>query len=302
MTRGAQQHTRTIREALLQASSLLAEHGAAEPRADAELLLLRVLAWERPRLLLDWHEPLPAECERPLRELLERRCAGEPVQYIVGEQPFYGQPFEVNPAVLIPRPETELLVEAVVRLCGGLEPPGDDGAPLLLADIGAGSGAISVSAARLLPSWRVAACDLSAAALAVAGRNAARQGVAARVSLLQGDLLQPLLERRVAVDALVSNPPYIASGDIAGLQREVRDYEPELALDGGPDGLDCYRRIVAQMGELPRLPRVVGFEVGQGQAGPVAALLERAAGWTRIEIVSDYAGIERHVLASGSGA
>ncbi len=325
----------TIQEALIEASSLLQEAGAADGRHEAELLLLDLLGWDRTRLLLDGRDKaFPADLDAAWRERLRRRCAGEPVQYIIGEQEFYGLPFEVNPAVLIPRPETELLVEAIVKHArqlwradgeavadtagkadgtgtdrGGTSGTavgtggestavgGDSGGGRLLVDIGTGSGAIAVTAASQLPLWRVTACDLSADALAVAERNAMRNEVKDRMAFCQGDLLAPLLASGVTIDVLVSNPPYIASGDMPGLQREVRDYEPVLALDGGEDGLDLYRKLVQQIGELPAAPRLVGFEVGMGQARDVASMLEQTGLWQHYEIVEDYAGIERHVLA-----
>ena len=289
--------TISIREALLQASSLLARHGAEDGRADAERLLMHLFGWDRSRLLLDWHEPFPAELREAWRAMLERRAAGEPVQYITGEQEFLGLSFEVNADVLIPRPETELLVEAVIRLAGGLW--GD--APFTAADIGTGSGAIAVSLAKRMPACRVLACDLSERALATAGRNAARHGVAERVELLRGDLLLPLAEAGRHADALVSNPPYVESGDIPRLARHVRDFEPRMALDGGPDGLDFYRRIIGQIGLLPEVPRLVAFETGMGQAGEVAAMLRRAGHWDDIAVIRDYAGIERHVTATARG-
>jgi len=293
---------------------------ADEARADAEVLLMHVLGWDKTRLLLEGDVPFPANLLDRWRDMLARRAAGEPVQHITGEQEFYGMRFEVGPAVLIPRPETELLVEAVAKRARALFGPdggGHDGrSPVpLLADIGTGSGAIAIALARLLPGWRVAACDLSPDALEVARRNARRAAMAeggqaaagqdaktavdftGRIRFFQGDLLEPLIAAGERVDVLVSNPPYIPSGDLAFLQPEVRDHEPRLALDGGADGLEAYRRIVRQIGRLSEPPRLVAFEVGQGQAGAVAAMLADAGWWPELEIVRDYAGIERHVLA-----
>jgi release factor glutamine methyltransferase len=305
----------TIREALLQASSLLEGEGVTDGRHEAQLLLLHLLGWDHSRLILDGQMTVfPHELTTRWCEMLARRCAGEPVQYIIGEQEFYGLPFEVNSAVLIPRPETELLVEAVVKRIRALWTVGGalndhksvvgvsaDGVRLgyagMLADIGTGSGAIAVTAASQLTDWQVAACDISMDALHMAERNAVRNGVIERMMFCQGDLLAPLLTTGQQVDVLVSNPPYIESGDIAGLQREVRDYEPVLALDGGADGLDFYRELVRQIGLLTAAPRLVGFEVGMGQAREVARMLEQAGWWSHYEIVNDYAGIERHVLA-----
>lgn len=268
---------------------------------------------------------------------------GEPVQYITREQEFYGRAFEVTPDVLIPRPETELLVEAILKYGAELWPDGlatardeaareaegdgqwtaaggeaggvrDEAAhsgagrnaarrvsgagaagaarPLTAVDIGAGSGAISVTLAAEAPAWRVCAGDISPGALAVARRNAQRHGTA--VDLRLGDLLEPFAG--LETDILVSNPPYIPGGDIAGLQREVRDHEPRTALDGGGDGLDPYRRMMEQLPLLPAPPRLVGFELGQGQAEQVAGLLRAAGHWDEIITIDDLAGIPRHVL------
>ncbi|MEB3102533.1 peptide chain release factor N(5)-glutamine methyltransferase [Ferviditalea candida] len=287
--------TLSIREACLRASSLLAERGVEDSRQAAEWLLLHLLRSDRTRLFLHWEEPFPAELAPLWEEAVRRRAQGEPVQYITGEQEFYGLAFRVNPSVLIPRPETELLVEAVIRIGRELWPePGDS--PLLL-DIGTGSGAIPVSIAVQCPGWRICAVDISPAALDTARSNAADNGVAERITFLPGDLLLPAAEAGVDADILVSNPPYIPSSDIPGLQREVRDHEPVLALDGGEDGLSFYRRIIGQMELLPHIPQCVGFEVGFGQADAVVQLLRETGRWEEIRVIKDLAGIQRHVLA-----
>lgn len=286
-------HAESIREAYLKASSFLRDKGVADSAANAELLLQHALGLDRTSLLLRWSEPFPAERETDWLRLLERKAAGEPAQYIIGEQEFYGLPFTVNRSVLIPRPETELLVERMIAEGNRLWPGGSP----LLADVGTGSGAIPVSVAVHCPAWRVMSSDISAGALETAMGNAKRNGVGERVKFVQGDLLLPYIEQGTAIDLLVSNPPYISTGDMAGLQPEVRDYEPHSALDGGPEGLDLYRRMITQLAELPACPRVIGFEVGQGQAREVARMLGAAADWTAIDLVKDLAGIERHVVA-----
>ncbi|WP_020619462.1 N5-glutamine methyltransferase family protein [Paenibacillus daejeonensis] len=363
----------TLREACLQASSLLEGVGVGEARANSELLLLHLLGIERAQLLRDWREPLPAEQWETWRELIRRKAAGEPVQYIMGEGWFYGRAFAVAPAVLIPRPETELLVEAVLEEADQLWPmasgatvsSSDVGAvagrapavggevarpagfasdaaarqngdgptgkilsksddaqvvrkagdsatvnetsPTVL-DIGTGSGAIALTLAAERPAWHVYASDLSTDALAVARSNSVSLGVEERVTFVQGDLLAPFMRQEEAsgaassvaglsADIVVSNPPYIPAGDLPHLQREVRDYEPRLALDGGDDGLDPYRRMVQQLEGLSQLPRIVAFELGMGQAREVARLLEERFTWSKVRIIEDYAGIERHVVA-----
>ncbi|MEI7025735.1 N5-glutamine methyltransferase family protein [Paenibacillus sp. y28] len=329
----------TIREAWVQASSFLERCGIGEAPWSAELLLQHLLDWDRTTLYLQWHERFPAGLAESWERLLNRRASGEPVQYLIGRQEFYGLSFEVTPAVLIPRPETELLVERILfhgqRMwpeagqqagaatqqkplanaaaeegifgdTGDLEEDTTSGrvrsAGILpggpaVADVGTGSGAIPVTLAVHRPDWIVRSSDISADALAVARRNAALNGVAERVELLQGDLLEPYIRDGLPVDILVSNPPYIPSADIEELQTEVRDFEPRSALDGGADGLDLYRRMLGQISGLIAVPRLVGFEVGQGQAQAVAALLRKLGYWDEIEVIPDLAGIERHVLA-----
>ncbi|MDP4096110.1 peptide chain release factor N(5)-glutamine methyltransferase [Paenibacillus sp. P96] len=279
---------RSIREALAEASSFLGTVGVMEPQHNARLLLEYVLGLEGTAFYAELGQPFPADRAAEWALVVNRKAAGEPAQYIIGSQEFYGRPFSVNPSVLIPRPETELLVEAILQH-GDLLWPG--GAPRAL-DIGAGSGAISVTLAAERPRWRVMAGDISTAALEVAARNAEANGVS--VELRDGDLLRPFA--REAVDILVSNPPYIPAADIAELQPEVRDHEPRTALDGGPDGLGPYRAMMSQLPLLAAPPRLIGFELGMGQARDIARLLEEAGHWSRIVIVPDLAGIERHVL------
>ncbi|MVP02589.1 peptide chain release factor N(5)-glutamine methyltransferase [Paenibacillus lutrae] len=286
----------TIREAYSQASSFLKEKQIQDASICAEILLQHVLGWSRTQFFLAMEEPFPAAHLEQWREVIERKAAGEPVQYITGEQDFFGLTLQVTDAVLIPRPETELLVEEILREGSRLYP---QGAPLL-ADIGTGSGAIPVSLLHARPDWRAAACDLSPEALKVAQGNARRCGVAERIAFYDGDLLQPCIDRGLAIDILVSNPPYIPAGDAPGLQPEVRDYEPHLALFGGDDGLDLYRRLCGQIPMLAKQPKLVGLEVGIYQAGAVADMLRAAGDWSEIRFVKDLAGIDRHVLAIGA--
>lgn len=287
----------TLREAYVQASSFLRQSGVLEPESNARLLLEHVLGESRSGLLLRWGEPFPASRRAVWETLLARKADGEPVQYIIGEQEFYGLPFTVTPDVLIPRPETELLVEQVARLGAGLWPEERNATGPTVADIGTGSGAIAVSLAVQRPSWRLTASDLSAAALGVARINAARHGVADRIAWVEGDLLEPWLRNGQRLDAVVSNPPYIPLTEEASLQKEVRLFEPHLALFGGSDGLAPYRRMAEQIGRLPAPPQLVGVEVGQGQAPEVGRLLGQAAAWDELVFIRDLAGIERHVIA-----
>ncbi|WP_438447509.1 peptide chain release factor N(5)-glutamine methyltransferase [Gorillibacterium sp. sgz5001074] len=296
--------TKTIREAFVEASSFLNRHGVDEASLNGELLLMHLLGWSRTKLLSNWQDPFPADLELQWQKLLGRRAAGEPVQYVIGEEGFYGLTFRVGPAVLIPRPETEILVQEILARGKRLWPAASAGpaeAGPLLADIGTGSGAIPVTVAAKCPGWQVAAVDISPAALEIARGNAAKNGLPEdRIRFYEGDLLQPLIESGVKVDILVSNPPYIPTEDLEGLQREVRDYEPHLALDGGQDGLIFYRRLVSELRQLPQLPRLVGFEVGMGQAGDVAGMLKATGAFGTVDIIRDLSGIDRHVLAEAS--
>ncbi|RKP47323.1 peptide chain release factor N(5)-glutamine methyltransferase [Cohnella endophytica] len=289
----------TLGEARRQGAEHLRQAGVEEADADAELLLLYVLGIGKSTLLRDWRDPFPAEKRETWDKLLERRGTGIPVQYVIGEQHFFGRPFEVSEAVLIPRPETELLAEAVLDIATRLWP--DPAVPPVVLDVGTGSGALAVTFAAERPEWRVFASDLSEDALRVAGRNAVRHGVEERITFVQGDLLSPFMasagNEYPQIDILVSNPPYIPSSDIPELQREVRDHEPRLALDGGEDGLNPYRIMAGQLKGLIGIPRVVAMEVGIHQAEEVAEFLRAAADWAEIRYVKDYAGIDRHVVA-----
>lgn len=287
----------TIREAYLQASSFLEKTDSEQDaRQVARLLLEYLLGWDRSRLLLHWDDPFPQEKLETWQDALNRKAKGEPVQYITGEQEFYGLSFHVTPAVLIPRPETELLVEAVLNWGQRIgEQEGRE--RLTVADIGTGSGILSVTLAWHRPNWQLSAVDLSAEALHIAQGNAVNHGVAERIEFLQGDLLQPLVKRQLYLDILVSNPPYIPTFELADLQTEVIGFEPRLALDGGKDGLDCYRRMIYQLKQLPRLPKIIAFEVGQGQAEDVGRMIQEV--YPHVEYIKDFAGIARHVMGIG---
>jgi len=289
---------RTIREAYRQASSLLSRGGIDDPGRQAELLIQEVLGWTRTRYLLSWDEPFPEDKELLLERMLSRRLNGEPLQYIVGQQEFYGIPFRVNRSVLIPRPETELLVEAVMRR--GREWVQADGRIPRVLDVGTGSGAIAVTLAVKCPGWRITASDISQEALQVAQSNAEMNGVADRISWVHGDLLEPWLARDETAfdyDILVSNPPYIAEDELATLQVEVREFEPHTALVGGKDGLRVYARLVEQLKRVRHKPRMVALEVGKGQHEAVMRMLGDVQEWSEITVIPDLAGILRHVIA-----
>jgi release factor glutamine methyltransferase len=260
---------------------LLAGPHPERARRDAETLLLATIRRERAALLARWSEKLDGEEARGYLELIERRLSGEPIQYILGEQEFYGLRFRVTRDVLIPRPETEHLVEKAIALAARYAAP-------RIVDVGTGSGAIAVTLAHELPRATVTAIDLSAPALAIAQENARRNEVDVR--FLRGDLLAPVAE--AGFDIVVSNPPYVASGDRTTLAVEVREYEPALALFAGDDGLDVYRRLIPAAFRALTPGGVLGLEIGYGQAAAIEALLADA-GFTEIEFTPDLQGIAR---------
>ena len=254
-------------QAVAQAAERLAARGIADARLEAEVLARHALGYDRATYFASLREPPDAARQARIERLVGRRAQGEPLAYITGHREFYGLDFIVNPAVLIPRQETELLVDKALEWAAG---QGHD-APLI-ADVGTGSGAIAVALACRLPRARVCAIDASAAALAVADRNRRRHGVAERVALLQGDLLTAV---KPGVDAIVSNPPYIASALLSGLPREVRR-EPALALDGGQDGLRLTRRLIAQAARRLNRGGLLLVEIAPEQAGLALGLAQAA--------------------------
>lgn len=274
----------TIREALTTAPASL-------NRRDAELLLARVLERERTYLLAHPEALLsPAEHAR-FSELLARRANGEPMQYLIGTQEFYGLELLVTQAVLIPRPETELLVEAVELWATRFH----DERTLEIVDVGTGSGAIAIALATHLAGCRMTAIDISEAALAVARENAERHECAERIQFLQGDLLAPVEGRQF--DAIASNPPYIPAGDAATMQIEVVQHEPHSALFAGDDGLEIYRRLIPAAHAMLKPCGLLAMECGFGQRDALAQLLD---GWKDVRFIDDYQGIPRIVLAERS--
>jgi release factor glutamine methyltransferase len=257
--------------------------GLPTARRHAELLLMRVLGCDRTYLLTHPEMQLTAEQSAVYDAWLTRRARHEPVQYIVGEQEFFGLKFRVTPDVLIPRPETEHLVEAALARAGRES-------ALHIADVGTGSGAIAVALAHALPRARVTALDISATALAVAQKNAKSHGVSDRIRFLQSDLLTAVAGERF--DIIASNPPYVAEGE--ELESQVRDYEPAFALFAGPEGLDIYRRLIPQAQDALRPGGWLLLEIGHGQRGAVAQLL---AGWGNVSFVTDLQGIPRVACA-----
>lgn len=272
----------TVLKVLQWTAGYFRERGIEGGRLDAELLLSDTLKLDRVGLYLNYDRPLSALELETFRAAVGRRAKREPLQYIRGEAEFWSLPFTVSPAVLIPRPDTEVLVEEALKRISGT---------CRVLDVGTGSGAIAIAIADERPEAKVEAVDLSPEALTVARGNAERNGVADRVALRQGDLRQLT---GADYDLVVSNPPYIPSADLAGLMPEVREFEPLLALDGGKDGLYAYRLLAAQAATLLKPGGWLLLEVGIGQAEAVAGLLQ-TAGLVEIFTRADYAGVARVV-------
>ena len=287
---------KTVGALVAWARQALAQAGVSHGAQEAMWLLEHALGMRSHQLLSQMDRVLSPAVWALAESLIARRVAREPLQYILGTQEFCGLEFAVSPSVLIPRPETELLVREVVRQHRA-------GYEATLVDVGTGSGCLAVTLAATLRGSRVLAIDRSAQAIQVAKHNAARHGVSEAIEWLQGDLLAPLTGRGLEgrVDVILSNPPYIAERDMPGLQPEVRLFEPHLALVSGPLGTECHRRLLQDA--LPFLvPQgLLVMEIGQGQAAAVRALAQDTGGYAPVAVVEDAAGIERVVIARKLG-
>lgn len=280
----------TIMKILNWTKQYFAEKGVEDPRSDAEVLLCAVLKCERLTLYVDFERPLTDEELALMRSYVLRRVKHEPINYILGEKAFMRNVFKVTPATLVPRPETELLVESLVKAAPFLQAEG----AVKILDIGTGSGAIIVSLLDYLPQAKGVGVDISVDALVVAKENAEKIGVKERCGFLRSDVFSRVpLEKKF--DIIVSNPPYIPAADIAGLAQDVQQ-EPHGALDGGEDGLDFYRRICAEAAEHLAEDGLLAFEIGINQSEAVCKLcLEH--GFKKAVVRKDYAGIDRMVFA-----
>jgi len=277
----------TVGEALAGAVARLAAAGVPEPRADAEVLLAHALGTSRTDVIAGARRPLAPAAAAAFAAMLARRAAREPVQHVVGVREFWSLPLAVDRRALVPRPETELVVETALRLVPRAR---------RVLDVGTGSGAIAAALARELPGAAVVASDRAAGALALAGANFAR--LARRVARVRASLVRGF--RAGAFDLVVANLPYVPTADLGGLAPEVRDWEPRTALDGGPDGLAVVRALVATAPEVLAPGGWLVLEVGEGQAAAVAAAAGRR-GYGRVEVVRDAAGVERVVATEGRG-
>ena len=273
-----------LHERLAEARRTLTAAGIDQDEAaiDVEVLARHVLGWDRGQLVTRLREPVPITLEPQFEQLMDRRRAREPIAYIVGHREFWGREFEVTPAVLVPRPETEIIIEEAIEEAGARS-------FRTIVDVGTGSGCLAVTLALEFPAARVLATDISPAALAVTRRNAGKHSVEARVTCVEGDVLAAIDE---PADLIVSNPPYVPSGDAGHLQPEVERYEPPAALFGGTDGLDVIRRLFATApARLAGGGRLI-VEFGFGQEADVRGLAG-AAGWRVVRIRADLQGIPR---------
>jgi release factor glutamine methyltransferase len=278
----------TVAEALKEGARKLERAGLPDPRRDAALLLRHLLGLDAAQFFLRADHRIAHEELRAYMSLIGRRASGEPMQYITGHQEFYGLDFIVTRDVLIPRPETELIVEKVIQLAGGL--PGQ-----LIVDVGTGSGCIAIALAKNLPGARLIATDISEAALELARLNAERHSV--RIEFFCGDLMEPLshLHLEGSVDFIASNPPYIPLSEPHLLQPEVLNYEPPVALFGGQDGLEFHRRLLSESGTYLKPGRYMIVEIGYGQIEAMRALID-PEDWELIEVANDLQGIPRALV------
>jgi len=301
-TSSMSEHPIDIRRALKDGMAILRASRVPSHTLAAELLLMHALGRDRTWLYTHPEALLDTPGADKYFALIARRAAGEPTQYLTGKQEFWGLEFEVTPAVLIPRPETEHVMEVALARLGprGLKIYMDTGLPrekLRIADVGTGSGCLAVSLAYELPHADVFATDISARALEVARRNATRHVVADRIRFLRTDLLESLSQRSDSFDLIVSNPPYVASNEAGQLEREVRDHEPREALFGGATGVEIYARLIEQAGALLRSGGIIVLELGYNSAEHVRAILTEQKGWTNVTFANDLAGLPRVAAA-----
>jgi release factor glutamine methyltransferase len=292
--------TDTIREALHRGSQALAEAASEEAALEAELLLAHALGTDRTHLYQRLPDDLPPDAAAAFDALLRRRLAHEPVPYILSRKEFFGLEFEVTPAAIIPRPETETLVELVLAFCGSRT----SGDRLRIVDVGVGCGAIAVSLAASLPQAEIIAVDVSAEALALARRNAERHGVAERIGFREGDLLAPLAahpepkpgvsrDSSRRVDVIAANLPYVRSADFEASPPEIREHEPRLGLDGGPDGLRLIGRLLRDAPACLKPGGALFAEIGEEQGEAARSLARACFPQAQIEITRDLSALDR---------
>jgi release factor glutamine methyltransferase len=309
MPDGSTTNAKDVRAALKDGIASLRAAKIPSDTLAAELLLMHALGRDRTWLYTNPEHPLDAATAEKYFALIARRTAGEPTQYLTGKQEFWALEFEVTPAVLIPRPETEHAIEVALERLGarGIKINMKTGAPnpaLRVADVGTGSGCIAVALARELPHAEIIATDISARALEVGKRNATRHEVADRIKFVEANLLESVshestitTHESLPFDLIVSNPPYISHADSASLPTEVRDHEPHSALFGGPSGVEIYSRLIQQAGAALRPGGILVLELGYDSADAVRKMFHMEHRWANISITNDLAGIPRVIAA-----
>lgn len=286
----------TVEEALQRASFCFRNANIENPRREAELLLAWVTDCSPLQLLLERAFSLTEESAAAFREAIKRRSKGEPIAYIIGEKEFFGLSFKVNSNVLVPRPETEFVIEAALQWAEHCSFPSGKG--ISAVDLGTGSGILAVTLAQKLPDAKIWAIDLSAEALQVAGQNAIRHGVSRQITFCRGDYFQALecLNPKPCFNLVLGNPPYVCSKNMQALPATVRDFEPALALDGGADGLAGYRSLLRDLPRYLMSPGLLALEIGAGQAEAVDSICRRLNLFHTITFQRDYQGWPRVLL------
>lgn len=289
----SQQERWTIGRLLQWTTDYLKQHGSPSPRLDAEVLLSEARGCERIQLYTAFEEEPVEEIRTKFRGLVKRRAAGEPVAYLVGRREFFSTTFQVTPDVLIPRPETEFVVIAVLD---AIKNSSSDGRSVEVADVGTGSGAIAVSVAKHAPMSRVTAVDISDAALKVARQNAEAQGVVDRIDFVKSDVFAELSAEK-KFDVIASNPPYVAETEIELLSKETREHEPRLALIAGPTGLEVIERLIDQSVSRLHSNGLLVFEISPMIEAKARSLLEQNANFGDVQTTKDLAGLARVLSA-----
>jgi len=282
----------TVLEALNWATDYLKDCGIDNPRLNAELLLAHSMHLSKEVLYIRLHDQMRKEEKETLEDLIRRRGSGEPLQYILGHQEFWSIDLKVDSRVLIPRPETEHLVEESLSILANIS---SKKIPSVL-ELGTGSGAIAISLAKEVKNIFLVATDLSGDALIVARENATQAGVSDKVGFVKGDLLQPFHQGE-SFDLILSNPPYIPDSEISGLAGEIKNHEPLIALQGGKDGLEVYRKLISQIPSYLKREGWLLLEIGSAQADSVSEMIGTEGYFQKPECVKDLAGIERVVKA-----
>ena len=282
----------TVLKLLQWTTDYFQRNNVPEPRTSAEVLLAHVLAEDRLFLYLNYDRPMETSELAAYRACIKRRLGGEPNQYITGLQEFWSLPLRVSPDVLIPRPETEVLVEAVLEFLDKADPNVD------ILDLGTGSGAIAIALARELPAARIVAADISMAALRLAQENAKSNQVDERIFFVRSDMFAAIPGGSQKFKVVVTNPPYISHAEILELPREIRDFEPHHALEGGPDGLTAIRQIIAEAPTVLSQAGALCMEMGADQTENISALARESQRYESYRIIKDYSGLDRVLVAS----